>query len=60
PKKHFSGAVDNDKVVCEITVWPQEDRKPEGKIIEILGQKGERPTKDIVIFNSLNMVIRVS
>ncbi|EQE75077.1 TPA: ribonuclease R [Clostridioides difficile] len=42
PKKHFSGAVDNDKVVCEITVWPQEDRKPEGKIIEILGQKGER------------------
>ncbi|RDY24384.1 ribonuclease R [Romboutsia maritimum] len=42
PKKFFSGASENDKVVCEITVWPQEDRKPEGKIIEILGQKGER------------------
>ena len=42
PKKFFSGARENDKVVCEITVWPQEDRKPEGKVIEILGQKGER------------------
>ncbi|MDK2586030.1 ribonuclease R [Romboutsia sedimentorum] len=41
-KKFFSGARENDKVVCEITVWPQEDRKPEGKVIEILGQKGER------------------
>ena len=26
----------------QITIWPQEDRKPEGKIIEVLGQKGER------------------
>ena len=42
PKKFFSGAKENDKVVVEITVWPSEDRKPEGKIIEILGQKGER------------------
>ncbi|HSQ88389.1 ribonuclease R [Romboutsia sp.] len=42
PKKFFSGARENDKVVCEITVWPQEDRKPEGKIVEILGQKGEK------------------
>ncbi|MGL6105276.1 ribonuclease R [Romboutsia sp.] len=42
PKKFFSGARENDKVVVEITVWPQEDRKPEGKVIEILGQKGER------------------
>ncbi|MGL5346427.1 MAG: ribonuclease R, partial [Peptostreptococcaceae bacterium] len=42
PKKFFSGARDNDKVVVEITVWPQEDRKPEGKVVEILGQKGER------------------
>lgn len=42
PKKFFSGAKENDKVVVQITVWPQEDRKPEGKVIEILGQKGER------------------
>lgn len=42
PKRFFSGAKNNDKVVCEITVWPQENRKPEGKIIEVLGKKGER------------------
>lgn len=42
PKRFFAGAKNDDKVVCEITVWPQENRKPEGKIIEVLGQKGER------------------
>lgn len=42
PKRYFSGAKNNDKVVCEITVWPQENRKPEGKIVEVLGRKGER------------------
>ncbi|MEG2246385.1 MAG: ribonuclease R [Peptostreptococcaceae bacterium] len=42
PKKFFNGAKSNDKVVCRITQWPTEDRKPEGKIIEVIGQKGER------------------
>ena len=42
PKRSFNGAKNDDKVVCEITVWPQENRKPEGKIVEVLGQKGER------------------
>ena len=42
PSRFFSGAKDNDKVVCKITVWPTEGRKPEGKIIEVIGQKGER------------------
>lgn len=42
PKKFFNGAKRNDKVVCRITKWPMEDRKPEGKIIEVLGQKGDR------------------
>lgn len=42
PSRYFSGAKDNDKVVCKITAWPTEGRKPEGKIIEVIGQKGER------------------
>ncbi|MEG0842996.1 MAG: ribonuclease R [Romboutsia sp.] len=42
PRKYFSGAKENDKVVCEITVWPQDDKKAEGKIIEVIGQKGDR------------------
>lgn len=41
-KKYFSGAKNNDKVVCKITQWPEENRKPEGKVIEVLGQKGDR------------------
>lgn len=42
PKKFFNDARENDKVVCEITMWAKGNRKPEGKIIEIIGQKGAR------------------
>lgn len=42
PKKFFSGAKSQDKVVCKITVWPKEDKKPEGRIVEVLGKKGAR------------------
>lgn len=42
PKKFFNGARENDKVVCRITQWPTEDRKPEGKVVEVIGQKGDR------------------
>ncbi len=34
-------AVHNDKVIVEITEWPGRNRKPEGKIIKILGKAGE-------------------
>ena len=36
-----------DKVVVKITKWPKEGKKAEGKIIEVLGQKGEN-NADIV------------
>ncbi|SFE74988.1 ribonuclease R [Peptostreptococcus sp. D1] len=42
PKKYFSGAKNNDKVVCKIEVWPDDEKKPEGIITEIIGQSGER------------------
>ncbi len=48
PKKYFSGAKAGDKVVCQITVWPQEGRKPEGKVVEVLGPKG---TKEVEILS---------
>lgn len=41
-KMYFSGATNNDKVVCEIVKWPENGKKPEGKIIEVLGQVGDR------------------
>ncbi|SDC70088.1 MULTISPECIES: ribonuclease R [unclassified Candidatus Frackibacter] len=46
PQKEINGARQNQKVVVEITRWPEERRNPEGKIIEILGDLGE-PGVDI-------------
>ncbi len=36
-KKNFNGAKNNDKVVVKIIKYATENRKPEGKIIEIIG-----------------------
>lgn len=40
-RKHFNGAKDGQKVVVEITEWPQENRKAEGKVTEVLGNIGD-------------------
>lgn len=40
-KRDFNNARDGQKVVVEITAWPQEHRKAEGKVIEILGNLGD-------------------
>jgi ribonuclease R len=39
--ENINGAKSNDKVVFEVTRWPEGDKNPEGKIIEILGKTGE-------------------
>ena len=36
-KKNFNGAKDNDKVVVQITKQEEKGKKPEGKIIEVIG-----------------------
>ena len=41
-KKFFNNAKEDDVVVVEITQWAYNDRKPEGKIIEVLGNKDNR------------------
>lgn len=41
-KKDFNGAKDGDIVVVEITKWPEKRRSPEGVVIEVLGQKGDK------------------
>lgn len=40
-------AMTGAKVVAEITRWPEQDLKAEGKIVEVLGQKGD-PGVDIL------------
>ena len=40
-RRNFKGAKDGQKVVVEITEWPMEHRKAEGRITEILGNIGD-------------------
>ncbi|WP_018247907.1 ribonuclease R [Orenia marismortui] len=41
PKSQNKGAKEGQKVVVEITKWPEKRRNPEGKVIEVLGYQGE-------------------
>lgn len=40
-RRNFHGAKDGQKVVVVITEWPQEHRKAEGEITEVLGNIGD-------------------
>ena len=42
PKTKRSEAKTGDVVIVEITEWPGKRRNPEGQIIDILGQKGDK------------------
>ncbi|MFW5991745.1 MAG: ribonuclease R, partial [Halanaerobiaceae bacterium] len=39
PKEEINGARQDQKVVAEISRWPEKNRNPEGRIVEILGDK---------------------
>ncbi len=47
PVEHSKGAVSGHKVVCEITDYGKNNRKPEGKVTEILGHAND-PGVDIM------------
>ncbi len=37
----LGNAKHNDKVLVKVTQWPERDKKPEGKIVRVLGKAGE-------------------
>ena len=45
PKSALKGAVNGDKVICEIVNWEYQDLSPEGKITKILGKAGDVTTE---------------
>jgi len=47
PKNEVGRAKTGDKVVVEITNWPEPRRNPEGRVLEVLGQK-DKPGIDIL------------
>lgn len=55
PKKHSMGAVTGHKVVVKLTSFGDEKRKPEGKIIEILGHVNDPGTDILSIVRAYNL-----
>lgn len=49
------GAKQGDKVVLEVTKWPEDRRNPEGKIIEILGQSGAPGVDILAVIRTFNL-----
>lgn len=39
--ENINGAKSNDKVIVEVISWAEYDKKPEAKVVEILGKAGE-------------------
>lgn len=43
--ENINGAKTNEKVIVEVVSWAEDDKKPEGKVVEILGKAGENETE---------------
>lgn len=54
-KKNFNGAKDNSKVVVQITKEETQNKKPEGKIIEVLGKIDEAGVDFLSIIKEYNL-----
>ncbi|MCH5219230.1 MAG: ribonuclease R [Muribaculaceae bacterium] len=45
PRKSMLGAQNGDKAVVEIVEWPEEEKMPVGRVVDVLGQNGENDTE---------------
>lgn len=55
PKDDKNGAKTGDVVIVEITRWPEPRRNPEGKVIDILGKKGEKGIDILTIIKKYHL-----
>src|SRR6056297_346347 len=55
PPEALNDAKNGQKVVAKITRWPEKNRNPEGKIIEILGDKGDAGVDIEAIIRQLDL-----
>lgn len=54
-KADMNGAKTNQKVVVEITRWPEKRRNPEGKIVEVLGYIDEKGTDILSVIKQFKL-----
>ena len=55
PKGSYGEAKNRQKVVVEITMWPEPRRNPEGKVVEVLGYVGEKGTDILSIIRQFKL-----
>lgn len=55
PKGKKNNAKNNQKVVVEITRWPENGKNPEGKVVEILGYMSEKGTDILSIIRQYDL-----
>jgi ribonuclease R len=56
--ENINGAVTGDKVIIEVTSWADDDRKPEAKVLEVLGKAGENEAEIHSIMAEFNLPFR--
>ncbi len=54
-EKHLGGAGHGEKVVVEMTDWPEKAGSPFGKVIKVLGKPGEHETEIHSILDEYNL-----
>ena len=45
PKKYLHGGKNGEKAVVKIVEWPQDAKCPTGRVVDVLGKKGENDTE---------------
>lgn len=58
--ENINGARTGDKVIIEVTNWSEEDKKPEAKVIEVLGKAGENEAEIHSIMAEFGLPFRFS